>query len=176
MSTSVSQTTIELQSPQSPATWDASTQPADTDAIIEASRLADASVPEGGYGWVVLFSCGVITWWFVGTTYSWGVIQGALVKQGLASPSTLSFVGSLTIALNAILAIASSRVLRKLGARNTGLVGITCLGVGGILSGFSADSVGGLFVTTGVITGIGVSTSFIVSQRVMGLWQGYLTA
>jgi len=43
----------------------------DTADILAASRLADSTVPEGGYGWVVIFACSVITFWFVGTTYSW---------------------------------------------------------------------------------------------------------
>ena len=43
----------------------------DTADIFAASRLADSTVPEGGYGWVVIFGCSVITFWFVGTTYSW---------------------------------------------------------------------------------------------------------
>jgi len=42
----------------------------DTTDILAASRLADSTVPEGGYGWVVVFACSVITFWFVGTSYS----------------------------------------------------------------------------------------------------------
>lgn len=97
----------------------------------------------------------MLTFWFVGTSYSWGVIQAALVKEKLSSPSTLSFVGSLTAAFIAILALVNARVIRKIGARNTALIGVLCLGGGGILSGFSTKNVGGLFVTTGVIMGIG---------------------
>jgi hypothetical protein len=70
--------------------------PSNPDTIIAASRLADSQVPDGGYGWVVIGACSVLAFWFIGTTYSWGVIQAALVAQKLSSPSTLSFVGSLT--------------------------------------------------------------------------------
>jgi hypothetical protein len=31
--------------------------------ILEASRLADSAVPDGGYGWVVLGGCAVLAWW-----------------------------------------------------------------------------------------------------------------
>lgn len=30
--------------------------------ILEASRLADSTVPDGGYGWIVIASCAVLTW------------------------------------------------------------------------------------------------------------------
>ncbi len=60
--------------------WHASTGlPAPDTIMIEASRLADESAPEGGYGWVVVAAASVLTFLFVGTTYSWGVIQQALV-------------------------------------------------------------------------------------------------
>ena len=34
--------------------------------VAEASRVVDAGVPEGGYGWVALAGCGVICFFFVG--------------------------------------------------------------------------------------------------------------
>ena len=39
----------------------------DTSDVLAASRLADSTVPEGGYGWVVIFACSVITFWYTGT-------------------------------------------------------------------------------------------------------------
>ena len=103
---------------------------------------------------------------FVGTTYCWGVIQGALIENGVASPSTLAWVGSLAIACNAIFSIPSSKVVRSLGSRTTGFIGVFLLGTGEILSGFSVDHVGGLFACWGIITGLGVSLSFIVVSTV----------
>lgn len=38
-------------------------QNASSDDILEASRLADSAVPEGGYGWVAVGACAVISWW-----------------------------------------------------------------------------------------------------------------
>lgn len=37
--------------------------------ILEASRLADSAVPDGGYGWVVLGGCAVIAWWVSSSVY-----------------------------------------------------------------------------------------------------------
>lgn len=137
-------------------------EPDPLEDVAEASRVADAGVPEGGYGWVVLACCGVLCFWFIGTTYCWGVVQGALVADGLASASTLSWIGSLAVACNAILAMISARVLRSLGSQRTALCGVSFLASGEILAGFSIHNIGALFVTAGVILGIGVSLSFIV--------------
>ncbi|KAK3935838.1 major facilitator superfamily domain-containing protein [Diplogelasinospora grovesii] len=134
----------------------------DDDPILEASRLADSSVPDGGVGpWSVILACAVVTFWFVGTSYSWGVIQGALVEQGLSSPATLSFVGSLSTAFISALAIVNARVIRTLGTRKTGLIGVTFVGLAEILSSFAVKNVAGLFVTSGVLLGLGMSLCFM---------------
>jgi hypothetical protein len=119
------------------------------------SRLDDLAIPDGGYGWVVIFASAVICFWFVGTSYSWGVIQKALVDGGLSSASTLSFVGGLTPMCIAVLAIFNARIIRAIGARWTAVVGVALLGSGEILSGFCMHSVGGLFATIGVVSGVG---------------------
>ncbi|TIC89679.1 Monocarboxylate transporter 8 [Colletotrichum higginsianum] len=140
------------------------TQPAEDsiDPILRASREADSAVPEGGYGWVVVTGCFVIAWWIIGTSYSWGVIQSALIDDGLATPAVLSFVGSLAAALISALAIVNSRVMRRIGPRRTGLLGIALLGLSELLSSFAVKNVGAMFATSGVIMGLGMSLCFSI--------------
>lgn len=126
------------------------------DDVLQASRDADSAVPDGGYGWVIVTSGAVLLWWSVGLTYSWGVMQAALVEDGLASPAVLSFVGSLQAALVSVLAIVSSRLMRWLGARNTALLAVVLLAGSELLASFSVKNVGGLFFTSGALMGVGV--------------------
>ncbi|KAH8904855.1 MFS general substrate transporter [Coniochaeta sp. PMI_546] len=119
------------------------------------------TVPDGGYGWIAVFGCAIITWWFVGTTYSWGVIQAALVEEGVSEASTLSFVGSLTVACIAFLAVANARIVSNMGAQKLGFLGVTLLGIGEILAGFAVNNVGALFATVGVVMGVGTSMCFM---------------
>ena len=98
----------------------------------------------------------MVAFWFVGTIYSWGIIQAALLKEGLSSASTLSFIGSTLSADVSFLALVNARIIRLLGARRTALIGMTLLGTGEILSGFSTKNLAGLFVTVGVVMGPGV--------------------
>lgn len=53
------------------------------------------------------------------------------------------------------MALVNARIIRKLGARMTALIGVGLLGLGEILSGFSTRNVGALFFTAGVVMGIG---------------------
>lgn len=165
----IANTAIELeerQSRHSNPSQNGTAPVASIDDVAEASRVVDAGVPEGGYGWVALAACGVLCFWFVGTTYCWGVIQGALVADGLSSASTLSWVGSIAVACNAIFAILSAKILRSLGSRRTAFLGVGLLAAAQILGGFCVHNVGGLFVTAGFLMGCGVSLTFMVAGSV----------
>lgn len=124
--------------------------------VLQASRQADSEVPEGGYGWVVITSGAILLWWSLGTTYAWGVIQSALVEDGLASPAVLSFIGSLQAALVSALALVSSRIMWSLGVRWTAIASATIMAASEILSSFTVGNVGGLFFCSGALKGIGI--------------------
>lgn len=132
------------------------------DEVMRESLNADSQVPEGGYGWVLISACAVVTWWFVGASYTWGVMQAALVHGMGYSSSTLAFVGSLCPACISLLAVPNATVIRKIGARFTALLGVFLLGLGSVLSGFATESVAGLFMTWGFVGGLGTSLCFMV--------------
>lgn len=85
--------------------------------VLQASRIADSTVPDGGYGWGIVAGGAVLLWWAAGTTYALGDMQTALVEDGLASPAVLSFIGSLATALISALALVSSRLMFLVGPR-----------------------------------------------------------
>lgn len=137
----------------------------DDDEVMQASLAADSQVPDGGYGWVVIFACALLCFWFVGTTYCWGVFQAALVEQGVASASTLAFVGSLTTACISFMAVLNARVVRKLGTRLSGMLGISLFGIGEVMAGFTTGNVVGLFMTIGLVMGLGTRYVYLVGHE-----------
>ncbi|KAE8410954.1 MFS general substrate transporter [Aspergillus pseudocaelatus] len=141
------------------STFTQSSEP--VDEVLEASAAADADVPDGGYAWVVITGCAIVTWWFIGTPYCWGVLQSALVKNRTSSASTLAFVGSLASACISFLGIANAGLIRKIGLRFSALLGVFALGLGEVLSGFTTGNIGGLFATAGVVMGFGISLCFM---------------
>jgi hypothetical protein len=130
--------------------------------VSAAPSFSDATVPDGGFGWIIVLGCAVQTFIFYGITSSWGIFQASLVDQELAGSATLSFVGSVTVTCAAILALAGARILRLLGSRTTSILGILLLATGQIFSVFTTNNVGGLFVTAGLVTGIGNCLCFMV--------------
>ncbi|KAK5997595.1 putative transporter MCH2-like protein [Cladobotryum mycophilum] len=140
--------------------------PASEEEVLALSREADLSAPDGGYGWVIVASGTAILWWSVGTTYAWGVMQEALVDRGLSGPAVLSFVGSLGAALVSVFAILNSWVVKKVGVRATGMIGMGLMGGSEILSSFAVGNVGALFFTGGFLFGLGASLCFVVVTTV----------
>lgn len=138
----------------------------DTSPTIDASLTSHddptSGPPDGGYGWVIVMACWSLSFFSVGNTYSWGIMQASLANDHLAPTSTLSFIQGLATSFISVLAIVNARLIRRLGARNTGLVGTALFAGGQILSGWSARSVSGLFMTAGVMMGVGLSLLFMV--------------
>lgn len=59
------------------------------------------------------------------------------------------------------MAIINARVVRAIGSQRTGVLGVIFLGMSEILSSFTLGSVAGLFFTSGVLLGFGISLCFI---------------
>lgn len=129
-------------------------------SLLDHRNATDDSTPDGGYGWVVVFACSVIGFWFVGITYSWGIVQAYLVQENIGSASTLAFVGSLTVGFMSFMALISARLVRQYGTRNVALVGISLLGIGETISSWST-SIPLLFFTVGIVMGLGCALCFM---------------
>jgi MFS family permease len=99
-----------------------------------------------------------------GLSYSWGVFQQTLYEQGLSSTATLSFIGSITIAMVSPLALISARLIQNIGTRNAALLGSIIFGAGLLAASFATKSLPGLFITVGVLAGTGVALVFMVSR------------
>lgn len=163
MSVTTSTTAIELANntgyssslPNAPTSRIRTNASRTEDGIFEASRAADSAAPDGGYGWAIVVSGCVLMWWASGTTYAWGVIQRTLVNQGLAGPAVVSFIGSMQAAMVALCATATAWLLQYLGPQRTAVTGVALMGASEILSSFATRDLGPLFVTAGVLFGIG---------------------
>ena len=138
----------------------------------DAPASAVEAIPDGGYGWVVVFACSVITFMINGWTGCWGVLQTAILQTQLEHGSTtsLSFVGSLSIAICVCLGLACVRLSRVIGARYSMLLGVLMMGFGILFSSFTLDHLGGLFATTGILFGIGGSLTYTMSNSLPVQW------
>ena len=130
------------------------------------------AVPDGGYGWTVVFACSVVNFMMNGWSGSWGVVQTAILQRYPRQTSTtsLSFVGTLAIALCVALGLASFRLSQMIGARYSMLLGVLMMSFGGLFSSITVDSLGGLFATAGISFGLGSSLAYTMSNTLTIQW------
>lgn len=129
------------------------------------------AIPDGGYGWVVVFSCAVQLFWLNAWTGSWGILQTALLQTTLKETpaSTLSFVGSIGLALSVGLYIICARIARSIGAKHATLLGIVLFGASNIIGSFSVHSIPGLFVS-GTLYGVGSAFLYTMANNLPVQW------
>ncbi|KAI4189341.1 MAG: hypothetical protein L6R41_001519 [Letrouitia leprolyta] len=141
-----------------------------SDSIIPPSAVE--IIPDGGYGWTVVFACSTVTFMMNGWTGSWGIFQTAIFQEYPTSASTtsLSFVGTVALALCTAFGLACVRASRQLGARRMMLAGVLMHGFGIIFSSFTVRNLGGLFGTAAVMIGLGISVTFSMSNTLPVLW------
>ena len=140
----------------------------------EVPASAVEAIPDGGYGWIVVLSCSTVTFMINGWTGSWGVLQTALFKRypDQEPTTSLSFVGSLSMALCVVMGLASVRASRVIGARYSMLIGVLTMSLGIFLSSVTASNLGGLFVTAGISIGLGMSLTYTMANSLPVQWFG----
>lgn len=144
------------------------------DSNEEAPVSAFEVIPDGGYGWIVVLSCSTVTFLINSWSGSWGVLQTALFKRypDQVPTTSLSFVGSLCIALCVLLGLGSVRLSRVIGARYSMLLGVLTMSLGIFLSSITANNLSGLFVTSGVSIGLGMSLIYTMANTLPVQWFG----
>ena len=119
--------------------------------------------------WVIA-AAGVLMQVALGAVYAWSVFVGPLMKQfGWARPQvTLTF----TIAIFAlgVSAFFAGLWLNKSGPRIVAMTGGALYGMGVFLASIAGHSLTGLYLTYGVIGGIGLGFGYIVPVAVLVKW------
>ncbi|KAI7968930.1 hypothetical protein EIK77_007625 [Talaromyces pinophilus] len=160
---------IALQAIPEPTATETNNQQED-DAFASA-RPPIESIPDGGYGWTVVFACAIQTFWVNAWVGSWGIYQSNLSQTTLQniSASTLSFVGSLGLALTVALTLVGMRLSRMIGARWAALIGTLLFGASSIVGGLAVNSLAGLFIS-GILYGLGGSIMYTLSNSLPVQW------
>ncbi|EFN78831.1 Monocarboxylate transporter 12 [Harpegnathos saltator] len=115
--------------------------------------------PDGGWGWVVLFAALVVNFLIPGTVKSFGVLFVEFLHVFKASSTAASWMPALCYFLYSSLGPLSSILSTKYSYRTVTLIGGTFAASGMMLSYF-ANSVTYLYVSYGLMVGIGAGLSF----------------
>ena len=143
--------------------------------LIEESvyegRAAAASmeIPNGGYGWVVVFGAFWIHVFVLGNIYSFGVFLPVLAKEFNADIGTTSWIGSIGFGMLAGVAHYTGAWADRFGNSYVAFVGGLIIAIAYVLASFSTK-MWHLFITFGFMAGFGYSMSFLAGVSVISQW------
>ncbi|KAK0475833.1 major facilitator superfamily domain-containing protein [Armillaria novae-zelandiae] len=142
---------------------------------VPQDDLTDAhkdSSPDGGYGWVCVFCSFVVHFFALGIESSWGVYQSHYFTShdlGPISSSDLAWVGSIQATGQPLVGILAGILAQRIGYRLTGFIG-TCIMCIGLVSASFSTHVWHLYLTQGVLFGVGSGFAFIPAVCIPSQW------
>ncbi|HEY0321498.1 MAG TPA: OFA family MFS transporter [Pyrinomonadaceae bacterium] len=119
--------------------------------------------------WVIA-AAGVLMQVALGAVYAWSVFRAPLVKQFGWSISEVTLTFTISIFVLGLAAFFGGLWLNRKGPRVVAITGGILYGLGVFLASFSANKLWWLYLSYGLIGGIGLGLSYIVPVAVLVKW------
>lgn len=127
------------------------------------AKLKDVSFLDSWRSWIIVTASACSLFVFMGVIYSWGILQADLARKSGMSLTTLTFVGSLATSFMTSICVFVGKSIRKFGYRKTAIAGAILMGLGEFASSWVTHNLGALFVTHGIVFGVGGGLTILVS-------------
>lgn len=139
------------------------------DDMSTATMTRNPKIPDGGWGWMVVFASLMICLISDGISFSFGLLYIEFLKEFKESKSKTAWIGSLFMAVPLILGPVGSALVDKFGCRKMTIVGGVISGLGFIISSF-AESIEMVFFTFGFLSGLGLCLCYVTAVVSIAYW------
>lgn len=126
-------------------------------------------IPDGGYGWMVVFASLAIQLIIDGIAFSFGLIYTELLNYFQESKTKTAWIGALFLAVPLMSGPILSNLVDKYGCRVMTIVGGLIGGIGFVLASIST-SVEMLYITFGLISGFGIGIGYVTAIVSIAFW------
>ena len=142
--------------------------------------MASQAVSSSGAGnRVVIAIAGVVMQVALGAVYAWSVFREALTQQYGASVSAVNTTFSITILALGFAAFFGGLWMGRSGPRIVAITAGVLYGIGVFLASFASNSLALLYLTYGLIAGVGIGLGYIVPVATLIKWfpdkRGFIT-
>uniref|UniRef100_A0AAQ4Q598 Major facilitator superfamily (MFS) profile domain-containing protein n=2 Tax=Gasterosteus aculeatus aculeatus TaxID=481459 RepID=A0AAQ4Q598_GASAC len=136
------------------------TRPTSTVGEVAADMGAEGvKAPDGGWGWAVLFGCFVITGFSYAFPKAVSVFFKELIREFGVGYSDTAWISSILLAMLYGTGPLCSVLVNRFGCRPVMMVGGLFASLGMIMASFSTSIIH-IYLSTGVITGLGLALNF----------------
>lgn len=145
---------------------------ADADSIASSVNSLPKKklvIPDGGWGWVTVFSSLMLSAIIDGVSFSFGLLYTQFLNHFRESESKTSWIGSLFLAIPLMSGPIMSNLVDKYGCRIMTMIGGVISTIGFILASMS-NSVEMLYLTFGFIGGLGLGICYVTAVVIVCLW------
>ncbi|XP_058836879.1 monocarboxylate transporter 14-like isoform X2 [Topomyia yanbarensis] len=126
-------------------------------------------IPDGGYGWVVVFASVMISLIMDGVSFSFGLMYTEWLDYFGESKSKTAWVGSLFIAVPLLVGPIMSNLVDRYGCQKMTMLGgfvATC----GFALASICTSVEQLYFTFGILAGLGLGVGYVTAVVSIAFW------
>ncbi|KAF2799843.1 MFS transporter, MCP family, solute carrier family 16, member 6 [Melanomma pulvis-pyrius CBS 109.77] len=137
-----------------------------------SNEPVDHAIPDGGYGWVIVFSVFTINAFTWGVLASYGVYLAHYLSHSIFPGATsldFAYIGGLNFGVSMLAASPVTYLIRHAGTHLPMALGVVVQTSGFVAASF-ATSIWHLYLTQGILVGLGVGLLFIPSVSVTSQW------
>ncbi|KAF9888174.1 hypothetical protein FE257_009169 [Aspergillus nanangensis] len=140
--------------------------------LTDTEQDTSQEPPDGGYGWVCTVAAATINAHSWGFNSAYAVFLAYYLKHNTfpgSTPLKYAFVGSLSLTCLLLVSPIATIAVQKVGIRPTMFCGVI-LETAGLLCASAATEIWHLFLTQGVLFGMGLGLLFIPTAAVVPQW------
>ncbi|KAG5678198.1 hypothetical protein PVAND_007891 [Polypedilum vanderplanki] len=126
-------------------------------------------IPDGGYGWVIVFASLMVSLIADGISFSFGLIYTELLKYFNEGTTKTAWIGSLFMSVPLLVGPVMSNLVDKYGCQKMTMIG-GVLGCAGFALSAISNSVEMLFITFGIISGLGLGVIYVTAVVSIAFW------
>lgn len=127
------------------------------------------SVPDGGWGWCVCLAGFIAQFVVLGIQNNTGILYKALLEEFKQSKGETAWVLSIGLGMMFLFAPVTSALCERIGCRVVAFIGGLLGVLGFVLSSFVND-IPKLYLTFGLLWGVGASMSYLPTLRSLPYW------